>query len=55
MVIMNPNDVAWFVDGSDAFCKGYIGGLVEWIVGVCPWVFGCYVLPEEVVKEGPEC
>jgi hypothetical protein len=54
MVIVDPYEVAGAVDLGDPLCKEEISGFVRRIVRVSGRVFSCYVLPEEVVEEGPK-
>ena len=53
MVIMYPYKVSWLIDVNDAFRKGKVGLFVGRPMLIGGSVFGCNVLPEEIVEKRP--
>lgn len=69
MIVVDPDEVAWFDHGSETGCKDLVclGTLsnheqrastetyliILWIMGVCGRILCGDVLPEQVMEEGP--
>lgn len=54
MVILDPDEVSGLVDGFESVGVGFVGHVIGFEVGVVRGDFVGYVLPKEVMEEGPE-